>query len=439
MLDKSSSAVRVPATMTEKMLARASGKATVRVGEFVSPDPDVVIIHDGYVGSVHKTLSEAGYRRITNPDRVMFVTDHDVLYTEPALVLRGQNIRRVAKEWQIGRFFDVGQGGHGHIFPMEAGIVQPGSFLFAYDPHCSTFGAVGALALGVLTDISLVLATGTLSIQVPPTVRVELTGQFCAGVHPRDLGFYVAHLFSSGELNIAYDCRVIEFAGDVARRLPVHARVAICNTLTEIGVTHVLFPPKTADGREVPELGFLESDHDATFEAKATIDLDRLEPRVAPPGRPDYSTDVTAYIGMAVTHAYLGSCGSNMYEDFEVAAAMMDGRSVADGVRLFVVPGTVRTADRMASSGLMKTFLDAGALILPAGCGPCAGGRAGPVGPDDVSISTAATNNTGRMGAAEAKLFLGSPMTVAASAVAGRIIDPRTVASALNDGRHGHA
>jgi 3-isopropylmalate/(R)-2-methylmalate dehydratase large subunit len=420
-----SAPTRPPATMTEKMLAKASGRQTVQVGDFVSPDPDVVIIHDGYVGSVHKTLSEAGYRRITHPDRVMFVTDHDVLYTEPALVLRGHNIRRIAKEWQVGRFFDVGQGGHGHIFPIEEGIVRPGSFVFAYDPHCSTFGAVGALALGVLTDISLVLATGTLSVQVPPTVRVELSGRFQEGVHPRDLGFRLAHMLSGGELDVAYDCRVIEFAGEAVRQLPIHARVAICNTLTEIGVAHVLFPPKTADGRDVPELASLESDADATFEARVAIDLDRLAPKVSPPGRPDRSEDVTRFVGQPITHAYLGSCGSNMYEDFTAAAAIMKGRKIADGVRLFVVPGTVRTAERMASDGLTRSFLEAGALILPPGCGPCAGGHAGPVGPDDVSISTAATNNTGRMGASEAKLFLGSPITVAASAVAGHIVDPR--------------
>ena len=183
----------------------------------------------------------------------------------------------------------------------------------------------------------------------------------------------------------------------------------------------------------MPQLAALESDPDATFEARVTIDLDQLAPKVAPPGRPDYSTDVTEYVGQPITHAYLGSCGSNMYEDLEVAAKMMNGRKVAGGVRLFVVPGTVRTAERMAGDGLTKRFLDAGALILPAGCGPCAGGRAGPVGPDDVSISTAATNNAGRMGSAEAKLFLGSPMTVAASAVAGHIVDPRAVMPGANE------
>lgn len=439
MLEKGGSQMRAPATMTEKMLAKASGRSAVRVGEFVSPDPDLVIIHDGYVGSVHKTLSDAGYTRITNPDRVMFVTDHDVLYTEPALVLRGHNIRRIAKQWQVGRFFDVGQGGHGHIFPMEEGIVRPGTFLFAYDPHCSTFGAVGALALGVLTDISLVLATGTLTVQVPPTVRVELTGSFRSGVHPRDLGFALAHMFSTDELNVAYDCRVIEFYGDVVKRLPVASRVAICNTLTEIGVTHVLFPPMTADGRGVPHLASLESDPDAAFEARLTIDLDRLSPKVSPPGRPDRSSDVTDFIGQQITHAYLGSCGSNMYEDFEMAARMMSDRKIASGVRLFVVPGTVRTAERMATDGLTKRFLEAGALILPPGCGPCAGGRVGPVGPDDVSISTAATNNAGRMGASEARLYLGSPLTVAASAVAGFIVDPRTIDAPTLRRRGAHA
>ena len=414
-------------TMTEKMLAKASGRPSVRAGDYVSPDPDAVIIHDGYVGSAHKALTEAGYKRIANRERVIFVTDHDVIYTNPNLILRGQNIRHVAKEWQVGKFFDVGQGGHGHIYPMEAGLVRPGSFVFAYDPHCSTFGALGAFAVCVLTDIVLVLATGTMSVEVPQTLRVELKGDFGLGVHPRDLGFYLAHRLVSGVLKAPYDCRVVEFAGDTVRRLPVATRVAMCNTLTEIGAAHVLFPPMTMTGDPVSELAEIESDADAVFESSVRIDLRTLTPQVALPGGPERAADIEVAVGRPITHAYLGSCGSNMYDDFKVAAETMNGRRVANGVRFFIVPGTVGMAERMANEGLTQQFMAAGAIMLPPGCGPCAGGRSAPVGPNEVSISTAATNAAGRMGSASAELFLGSPITVAASAVAGYIVDPREV------------
>lgn len=419
-------------TMTEKMLARASGSSSVRAGEFVSPDPEAVIIHDGYVSVAHKELTEAGYRRITNRERVIFVTDHDVIYTSPAFVLRGANIRRVAKEWQVGNFFDVGQGGHGHIYPMEAGLVRPGSFVFSYDPHCSTFGALGAYASCVLTDISVVLATGTLAIEVPQTLRITLAGQFASGVHPRDLGFKLARGLTSGAFDAPYDCRVVEFSGETARRLPVPSRVAICNTLTEIGTSHVLFSPKTMSNEPVTELAHLEGDDDARYESDIAFDIDSLCPQVALPGSPDRAVNVQDAQGPAITHAYIGSCGSNMYEDIRDAAALMRGRRVASGVRLFVVPGTVKMAERLTTEGVMQQLMDAGAIILPSSCGPCAGGRSAPVGPKEVSISTAATNNPGRMGDWTAELYLGSPVTVAASAITGRITDPRTILGDMN-------
>lgn len=411
-------------TLVEKMLARASGKTSVRPGDIVLPEPELVILHDGYVETAYKQLHDIGYRRVTHPERVVFVTDHQVVYTTPASILRGRANRRIAGEWRIGHFHDAGQGGHGHLFPMESGLVRPGMFLFAYDMHCTNFGAIGAFAMRAGPNVVSVLATGTTWTVVPHTLRVTLEGQPPPGVHPRDVGFWLAHRLASGELGVEFDYRVVEFGGSYCDRLPLSGRVALCNTLTEIGVLNIVFPPMSPLG--APRDGsWLESDADARFEHTLALDVSRLAPQVALPGSPDRAVPVGDTVGVAIDQAYLGSCGSGMYEDFQAAAEVLAGHRVANGVRFIVVPGTVETAKRMARDGLTQRFLDAGAILLPPGCGPCAGGAGGPLASGEVSISTAATNGQGRMGAKDAYCYLGSPLTVAASAIAGRIADPR--------------
>ncbi|CAN5728352.1 homoaconitase large subunit [soil metagenome] len=414
----------MPMTMTEKLLARASGRASVRPGDVVSPDPELVILHDGYVETAHKILSEIGYKRITNAERVMIITDHNTIQTSPKAIEQSRANRRIAAEWKVGYFYDMGRGGHGHIYPMEAGLVKPGMFLFAYDMHCTNFGAVGAMALRCGPDVPMVLATGTMWTVVPETLRIELTGQFAPGTHARDLGFKLSADLTSGRHGVEFDHRVVEFGGDAVEAMPLAERVALCNTLTEIGVNSVIFPPLSPTGA-APDETWVRSDPDAHFENRLILDLSTLVPQVALPGGPDRAADVTVAEGKPIDHAYLGSCGSGMYEDFALAASVLKGHKVADRVRLFVVPGTIATAKRMADEGLTQLFMDAGAIMLPAGCGPCAGGVGAPLGPGEVSISTAATNGAGRMGSKEAECYLASPITVTASAIVGYITDPR--------------
>lgn len=412
-------------TTVEKMLARAAGKDVVRAGDFVYPDPELVIIHDGYVETAWKELHGLGYRRIRNPERVMFVTDHDVQYTSLRAAERGLANRRIARTWRVGRFFDVGQGGHGHVFPMEAGIVRPGMMLFAYDTHCTNFGALGALAVGLETEITAVLATGTVLTEVPRTIRVVLAGVLRSGVQARDVSFRLAHELSSGQRGVEYEGRVLEFAGAHIDSMPLAARVGMCNTLTEIGVANLLFPAIDLAGRRVlPELA---SDADAQFENTLRFDLSALVPQVALPGAPDNAVDVDAAAGERIDYAYIGSCGSSMYDDFAAAARILRGQRIASGVRMMIVPGSPGIAQRLVADGLMQVFTDAGAMILPPGCGPCAGGRSALMAPGEVAITTAATNNAGRMGAPSSRAYLGSPLTVAAAALTGRITDPREV------------
>ena len=412
-------------TSPEKILARACGLVSTRPGDILYPDPELVVVHDGAVEMAWQELSAIGYASIKNPERVMFVTDHEVAYTSQRAVERSRNIRRIADEWKVGQFYDTGRGGHGHIFPIEAGMIRPGMFLFSYDMHCTNYGAVGALCPMVGTEISTVLATGSLWVKVPSSILVRLSGKLQPGVHARDVGFVLAGGFSARRWGVSHDDRLIEFSGSATEEMDLPTRVALCNSITEVGVNNVYFTPPVELIGHSPYPDF-KSDPMAEYEAVIDFDLSDIVPQVALPGGPDRNADISTVVGRHIDHAFIGACGSGMYEDFVLAAQAIEGREVARGVRLFVVPGTVETAQRMSNSGLTQTFLRAGALMLPPGCGPCAGGAMAPLGSGEVSIATAATNHAGRFGANDAEIYLASPLTVAASAVAGCIVDPRT-------------
>lgn len=428
-------------TAVEKMLARASGAATVTPWDVVYPEPELVFVHDGHVEGSRRDLDALGIARITRPDRVVFVTDHEVVYTSPRAAERGALIRKTARAWNVGRFYDVGQGGHGHIFPMETGLVVPGMCLFASDMHCSNFGAVGALPLRAgPVEIVSVLAMGTLWTTVPPSVKVTLTGSLPPGVCGRDVGYRLASRLVKGPDAIDVDYRYLELVGPAIQEASINDLIALCNSPTEVGVAGVFIPPsrktlawcsERADRNFEP----VYSDADASFEAHVELDVTGLEPQVALPGSPANAVNIRDVAGVAVDHTYLGSCGSGMYEDFVSAARILQGRRVAPGTRLFVVPGTVGCATRLTQEGYTNIFHEAGAIILPPGCGPCAGGNMGPMHSGEVSISTAATNHAGRMGAKDAQCYLGSPLTVAASAVKGRISDPRELLDTLAEAR----
>ncbi len=417
-------------TASEKILARASGLASVRPGDVVHPKPDWVFLHDLQVPATRKELDGLGIDRVRNADRVVFVTDHEVLYTSPAMIERGARIRSTARDWGIKRFYDVGQGGHGHIFPIEDGMIQPGMFIFANDMHCTNFGAAGAFGFRVGSEVSSVLVMGTVWTLVPKSVRLTLNGRRPPGVYGRDVGFRISRHLANGDFGVDIVYRVLELAGPALDDFDLDQRVAMTNTPTEISAIGVFIPPSPAvldrlsqaAGKRVEGVF---SDGDAEYEADIAFDIGKMEPQVALPGAPESAVDISEVAGRPVDHAFIGSCGSGMYEDMALAAGLLRNRRIAPGTRLFVVPGTVKTAQRLANEGLIQVFQDAGAIILPSGCGPCSGGSMGPLGSGERSISTAAVNSHGRMGAKDAEIFLGSPATVAASALAGRIADAR--------------
>ena len=418
-------------TAVEKIIARASRQSAVRPGDVVYPVPDMVMVHDNVLPAVKKVLDGLGIDRLAEPAKVVMVTDHEVLYGSPRAALYGVTNRKAAKQWQVGRFYDVGRGGHGHVFPMEIGLVRPGMFYFDNDRHCTNAGAIGAVGFRIGLEIARVLATGTNWIMVPKTLKLSLRGKLAPGVHARDLGVHIGALVKQRKIPFDLDYRVLEFAGDLDQ-FSLAARVSLCSTPTEMGAYGVYFPPSAAilaHAKAVAEQPFEPqySDAGATYETEAEIDISKLEPQVALPGNVHQAVNVSQVAGKEIQHAFIGSCGSSMYEDIAAAAGFLPGRRIAEGVRLFVVPGSEKTSQRLAADGLMQVLLEAGAVVLPAGCGPCNDAVVGPLHSGEVSISTATNNNHGRFGAKDAQLYLGSPETVAASAVAGRITDPRNV------------
>ena len=416
-------------TAVEKVLARTSGANTVAPGDVVYPDPDFIMIHDGLVRGAKRELDSLGIDRLAAPHKVVMVTDHEVLYGSARAAEFGVVNRNAAKAWGIAQFFDVGRGGHGHIFPMEIGMLLPGMFYFDNDRHSTNAGAIGAFGFRVGAEISRVLATGTNWVTVPKSVRITLRGRLKPGVYARDVGFYIARLIGQGQFDFDLDYRVVEFAGDIDQFV-LSERTALCNSPTELGAYGVFFPPSEAilaHAREHAQRAFtpIYPDTDAVYETQATVVLNDIEPQIAPPGGIQRSVDISTAIGQPIDHAFIGACGSGMYEDLAVAAAMLSGRQIAPTVRLFVAPGSERTLKRMSADGTLAAFLDAGAVLLPAGCGPCNDAVVGPLHDGEVSISTASNSNAGRFGSKQAKLYLGSPATVAASAIAGKIADAR--------------
>jgi len=416
-------------TAVEKVLAAKSGKTSVRPGDVVYPDPDFIMIHDGVVMGAKRELDQLGITRLATPEKVVMVTDHDVIYGSARAAERGAFNRKAAAQWGVGKFFDVGRGGHGHIFPMESGMLLPGMFYFDNDRHATNAGAIGAFGFRIGAEISRVLATGTNWIMVPKTVRLTLKGQLQPGVHARDVGFHFAALLKQGGLAADLDYRVLEYAGDL-EQFDLASRAALCSTPTEIRAYGVFVPPSKAilaHATAHAQHAFtpVYSDPDARYDADLMLDISRLEPQVSLPGSVENAVDISQVAGTVIDHAFIGSCGSGMWEDLVTTAGILKGRRLASNVRLFIAPGSETTNRRLAAEGLLQIFIEAGAVMLPPGCGPCNDAVIGPVHSGEVSISTATNNNAGRFGARDAKLYLGSPATVAASAIAGKIADAR--------------
>jgi len=413
------------ATITEKILSRVEGRQ-VRAGEIIYPVPELVTVHDWYVVNFDKALTALGVDKLFDASKVVISTDHEPLAVSPQAAVRQKQVREIVRKYGITQFRDVGRSGLGHIFPIEEGIVLPGMFVEAYDVHVTNFGAVGVLALPFVIEISEILALGSVWVKVPETVRVDLVGELRPGTLIRD----VAQKLISDLGDELVDYSVVEFGGDALAKLDIEARQVLCNTPIDIGAKSALVEPDEVTrsyvtARTDRPFDMVRSDPDAVFRKRLTYDLSAIEPQVAVPPTPDNVVPVSDVIGRSVHHAFVGSCASGNLPELRAAASVLRGRTIHQDVRMFITPTTQQVAVEAAHEGLIEVFYRAGATVTVPGCGPCAGGRIGPMAPGEASINTGTRNDYGRLGAKDGDIYLASAMTVAASAVEGRIADPR--------------
>lgn len=419
----------VAMTMAEKILARASGRERVGAGEFVTARVDRVMAHEAFTICA-LNLVKLGVERLFDPDRVVVVLDH-YFPANTERMARGHVLARQLVERFAVRHF-LGHAGICHQVLSEQGLVRPGELVLGTDSHSTTYGALGAAGAGIgLTEMTWVLATGELWLQVPPSVRFELRGSMPPGLMSKDVVLYLAGRFGTEVAQY----RAIEFAGEAAGALSVASRMTMANMGVELGAKFAFFEAdaRTLDylaPRSDAQLTPFGPDADAVYEARHRLRLDGLEPQIACPHSPGNVKPVSEVCGTRVDQAFLGSCTNARLEDLAVAAAILEGRRVHPRTRLIVTPASHAVYLEATRRGYTELLLAAGAHITASGCGACPGGHNGIVGAGEVCLSSTNRNFRGRMGSPEAEVYLGSPASVAAAALAGEIVDPRELWSA---------
>jgi 3-isopropylmalate/(R)-2-methylmalate dehydratase large subunit len=414
-------------TLTEKIIARASGLSEVRPGKIVTVKVDLAMAHDSSGPRRWRPrLDELGVG-LWDPERVVIVSDHYVPANDAASAQILQGVRRFVADYGVKHFYDM--QGICHVVLPEHGHLLPGMLLAGGDSHSPTAGAFGCYMTGFgATDMTGIVVTGETWLDVPETIRVDWFGSFGPGVVAKDV-----MLFLCRELGMDNASRVIEFGGPTVGAMSMEARMVLCNMTAELGADTGIIAPddKTlahiaAHGGKLPP-GALSwrSDADANYLSTRSFEAAELPPQVAAPHSPANSAAVGEHRGVKIDQAYIGACVGAKLDDLQMAASILRGRHVAPHVRLLVAPASTRITREATSDGTLGVLLEAGAILLPSGCGACAGMGGGLLDAGEVCISTTNRNFKGRMGDPGSSVYLANPYSVAAAAVAGHIVDPR--------------
>jgi 3-isopropylmalate/(R)-2-methylmalate dehydratase large subunit len=414
-------------TLAQKLVARAAGRPTVTPGEIVTCKVDLAMMHDSGGPRRVKPMLERLGAKVWDPEKVVVITDHYL----PEVDDESRKILATARDWVkdagVKRFYD----GIGicHVVLPEQGHLRPGMFVVGGDSHSPTGGAFGAYMFGVgATEMLGVLVTGEIWLKVPHTIRMAWNGRFADGVSAKDVMLFLCTKFGMD----GGQYQAVEFTGTAVARLPMQERMTLANMTAELGgQTGLVAPDETtraylesAGVRDVDTVTW-QTDPGAPLLAHHTFDADALVPQVAAPHSPANAAAAGEFAAQRIDVAYIGACTGAKIEDLRMAARVMKGRKAAQGVRLYVAPASLADQRAAEQEGTLGILLDAGAQLLANACGICAGYGDLRFAENEVAISSTARNFKGRMGAASSQVYLGSPFTVAASAVAGRICDPR--------------
>ncbi|MDD3791791.1 MAG: homoaconitase large subunit [Candidatus Bathyarchaeota archaeon] len=413
--------------ITEKILAKASGKQAVCPGEIVDANVDVIMVHDLTGPLTVEAFNKIGTQKVWDNKKVVIILDHQVPAESVKAAELHKTMRQFAKEQKI-QIYDVGKGGICHQVMPEKGHVIPGSVIVGADSHTCTYGAFGAFATGIgSTEAAAVFATGRIWFKVPPTIKINVEGKFQKLIAPKDL---ILNIIDKVKVDGAI-YKSIEFTGSTIRKMSVAGRMTLCNMAVEMGAKNgIITPDETTreflEGRvkSIPDFKKLQSGNDAEYERTVEVDVSELEPQVACPASVDNVKPVSEIGDVPIDQAFIGSCTNGRLEDLREAAKILKGKHVKDNVRALIIPASQEVYLKAMQEGLLEIFTDAGAIVCGSACGPCLGGHIGLLAAGETCISTSNRNFIGRMGSTQANVYLASPATVAASAVTGKITSP---------------
>jgi 3-isopropylmalate/(R)-2-methylmalate dehydratase large subunit len=414
-------------TIAEKILAEKSGEREVRPGQIVNARVDVAMSHEN-AALVKTHFDELGLARVWDPERIVLLFDHRVPAESVKTAIGQKEVRRFVKEQRIKHFYDMSAGICHQVLP-EKGHVRPGELLVGTDSHTTTHGAFGAFATGIgATEMAAVWATGELWLRVPESFKITVSGRFPQWVGAKDLILHIiGRLGADGA-----DYKSVEFYGKTIEEMSIASRMVLSNLAMEMGAKAAIVSPdkKTIEyvkARTEKPFTVVHADPDAEYEQEFNFDVSKLEPQVAKPHEVDNVVPVSAVAGTKIDQALLGSCTNGRLEDLELAARILKGKQIHPDVRMLAIPASWEVYLEAMKQGVLETFIEAGAVVVNPGCGPCLGAHQGLLAPGERCISSTNRNFQGRMGSPESEVYLASPAVVATSALKGEIADPRSL------------
>jgi homoaconitate hydratase family protein len=412
-------------TFAQKVLAAKAGLDRVDVGQIVEIEPDACLSHDN-TAAIAKIFAKIGVERVKDPDKFVIVLDHTVPASQEKYAQNHKEIREFVAKNGIERFYDAGVGICHQVLP-EMGFALPGRLILGSDSHTTTYGAFGAFSAGIgRSEMAVLYATSRIWLKTPASFKIVVDGTLSEPVTAKDLILkIIGDIGADGALY-----KSVEYTGPAVEAMSLASRMVLSNMAIEMGAKNGVCPPDDKvyaflESRAETEYAPIFADVDAEYERVLEFDASALEPQVAKPHTVDNVSPIGDVAGTPIQQGLLGTCTNGRMEDLRLAARILEGRKIAKGVRLLVLPASQEILLEALKEGVIDTLVKAGALLLNPGCGPCLGAHQGVLAPGEACISTANRNFKGRMGSPDAETYLGSPATVAASVVTGVITDPR--------------
>lgn len=413
-------------TMTQKILAAHAGLEQVTAGQLIEADLDLVLGNDITSPVAIKEMEKFHTQSVFDKDKIALVPDHFVPNKDIKSAEHCKCVRNFARKNEITNYFEVGEMGIEHALLPEKGLTVPGDVIIGADSHTCTYGAVGAFSTGIgSTDMAAGMATGKAWFKVPSAIRFVLTGKPVKWVSGKDIILHIIGMI--GVDGALY--KSMEFTGDGIAELSMDDRFTIANMAIEAGAKNGIFPvddKTTAYLKEHTKRNYkvYEADEDAVYDETYTIDLGSLKPTVAFPHLPENTKTIDQVGDVAIDQVVIGSCTNGRIDDMRIAADVLKGRHIAPGMRCIIIPATQAVYLQAMEEGLLKTFIEAGAIVSTPTCGPCLGGYMGILAEGERCVSTTNRNFVGRMGHVDSEIYLASPAVAAASAVTGKISCP---------------